>query len=185
MPDENNGGGGLDTLVVDPKFTALTKPEDQRRALAGVSGDERFSKLNDEQTSRYILQHRTMLQSKERLRSIVTKAPEVGQRKLGETPTPLSRFSEITTGVAHPIDTLTQRDIPEAVNRPGQFAEDVGRSAYEGPNEFARALLTHPVETIKGITGGRQFQEDVHAGRYGSAAADVGAGLVNSYMIAK
>ena len=46
-------GNGLDTLVADPQFQSLA-PADQRRAMAGVSGDDTFSSLNDADTARFL-----------------------------------------------------------------------------------------------------------------------------------
>lgn len=51
---------GLDSLVADPQFQSLP-PADQRRALAGVSGDDSFSKLSDPDTLRYVTAHKEAL----------------------------------------------------------------------------------------------------------------------------
>jgi hypothetical protein len=56
----SNNGGGLDSLVADPQFQSL-QPSDQRKALAGVSGDDAFGKLSDEDTGRYVKAHQAIL----------------------------------------------------------------------------------------------------------------------------
>lgn len=92
--------------------------------------------------------------------------------------TPLERFSEITTGTRHPIDDTVAalrnwRDKP--VENLGQLAGDTARVL---PN-MARSVLYHPVETVKAVTGGNQFAEDIENKRYGAAAADVAGGTAN------
>jgi hypothetical protein len=59
-PVQGQGGGGLDSLVADPQFSSL-QPSDQRKALAGVSGDDTFSRLSDEDTGRYVKAHQAIL----------------------------------------------------------------------------------------------------------------------------
>jgi hypothetical protein len=56
----SNSGGGLDSLVADPQFQSL-QPSDQRKALSGVSGDDAFGKLNDEDTGKYVKAHQAIL----------------------------------------------------------------------------------------------------------------------------
>jgi hypothetical protein len=62
MPDQQSNSGGLDTLVVDPQFAAL-KPPDMRKALSGVSGDNSFNSLSDDDTAKYVNAHRATLPS--------------------------------------------------------------------------------------------------------------------------
>src|SRR5712672_3109807 len=62
MADQQSSGGGLDTLVVDPQFASL-KPPDMRKALSGVSGDNSFNSLSDDDTARYVNAHRATLPS--------------------------------------------------------------------------------------------------------------------------
>ena len=50
----------MDTLVSDPDFMSMGAA-DQRRALAGVSGDNDFNTLSDEDTTRYIQAHQATM----------------------------------------------------------------------------------------------------------------------------
>lgn len=56
-------GGGLDTLVSDPQFLSL-QPPDKRKALAGVSGDDTFNSLSDEDTGKYVQAHQQALSNR-------------------------------------------------------------------------------------------------------------------------
>jgi hypothetical protein len=73
MPEPQQSNG-LDTLVVDPQFSAL-RPPDQRRALAGVSGDRAFSSLSDDDTVRYVNAHKATLSRDYTERSAAANAP--------------------------------------------------------------------------------------------------------------
>lgn len=57
MPPNNN----LNSLVADPDFQKLA-PADQRRAMSGVTGDNTFGQLNDDQTRQYVSSHQAALQ---------------------------------------------------------------------------------------------------------------------------
>lgn len=59
MP-QNQSSSGLDGLVADPQFQSLA-PFDQRRALSGVTGDDAFSQLSDEDTQKYVNAHLSAL----------------------------------------------------------------------------------------------------------------------------
>lgn len=93
-------------------------------------------------------------------------------------PTPLERVAEITTGSRHPFHDAAV-DLGEWRDKPAEKAGQlVGETARVLPN-MARSILYHPIDTALNMTGGKEFAEDVDAGRGWNAVADVGAGAAN------
>src|SRR5579863_10542205 len=64
QPAPQSYGNGLNSLVFDPRFISADA-DTQRKAMAGVSGDERFNKLDDTGTAKYISVHQQAVLSRQ------------------------------------------------------------------------------------------------------------------------
>ena len=107
-----------------------------------------------------------------------------GQRKTGEAPNILTRATELTTGMAHPIDQLIGGEIPMLVSDPKGYGRALGGNLYRVAQAPGNAI-EHPIDTGKALIGAPQWREDIDAKRYGAAAGDVLGGAANVMGLAK
>ena len=137
-----------------------------------------YKDMSDEQLGKAVIAKYPQYGDMVKASSTPSSTP--GGYKAGETPNPLTRASEIITGSPHPIDEL-KSEIPYYLHHPGEYL----KGAAELPFRMASQAMLHPVQTATSLTGGPEFAEDIKARRYGSAAADVGAGALNAFGMAK
>lgn len=93
-------------------------------------------------------------------------------------PTPLQRFSEVTLGTQHPVDD-TMAALGQWRAHPVQSALTTAKQTAMVIPNMASSIL-HPIDTLRSMSGGNQFSEDVGRGHYGNAAADVAGGVANA-----
>lgn len=96
-----------------------------------------------------------------------------------EEPGFTSRFAETTTGFAHPIQQA-KSELSQLIDSPGRTLLQAGEQAAQTMLvDLPSAIVYHPIDTLKTLTGGQNFSADIRQGRYGAAAGDVAGGAFN------
>ena len=108
-----------------------------------------------------------------------------GERRPGEQPNLLSRFSEAVVGSPHPIDQFIQSDLPAMIATPRQYTGNLLREELKAPARLAYSATVHPLDTAEQIMPVNRAIGDVRAKRYGAAIGDLGGGLVNTIGLEK
>lgn len=106
----------------------------------------------------------------------ISSLPQLG-KSLWESP--LATVNEMI-GVPREKDPRLQANLFSPSTWHRFLDPEEWKAAYETTTGLVGAAL-HPIRTAQEITGGRQFGEDIEAGRYGAAAGDVAGGLFNVF----
>ena len=103
-----------------------------------------------------------------------------------ETPKPGfgNRYSEVTLGTQHPVGQA-QSEWENLKAHPVDTLVQSAKTAAMMPVNLAYNAVHHPIDTLTGITGGKQFSEDLSNKNYAGMAGDVAGGLTNAALLAK
>lgn len=86
------------------------------------------------------------------------------------------RLSEVTLGTRHPVDqAITEGKMlwNDPIGTAKQTGKQLGQMAY--------GIASDPIGTVKAITGGEQFAEDVQQGNWSGAAGSMAGGITNAF----
>ena len=161
---------GLDGLVSDPAFMQLGAG-DQRIALAGVSKDDAFSQLTDDQTKEYVDRHRQTLGI-----GPVHPMPQIDMKE-SKAPGRVRMAAEALPFVGGTVGALG------GAAATGGFGSVAGGAAGAGGGEFLRQKLLYDVFGKEGATDpmSKQGLEQTAAAAAVGGASELGAGLLSAY----
>jgi len=113
-----------------------------------------------------------------------SQAAKPNETSPAENPSFINRYSEVTTGVQHPLEQA-ESEGKMLVQHPLSTLGKAAVQAGKGTRDFAYNLMVHPVDTLKSLSGGPEFAKDWSSKNYSGMAGDIAGGLTNAILLGK